>query len=263
MEDTERKERLRSPNYPVFGLKTAIDRADALYKRDGKAAMHTAAAVKAWGYSTINGRSLGVLAAMRQYGLLEDTGPKMVRLSQGALTILLGTPGSVDRARAIQEAAKRPAIFADIMEQYRTQGYPSDDTMRKNLALSTSYIEEAAGRVIASFRETLDLLEQQGIADTSGSGEADGDTDDDERQRTDQNPKKREAAMPDVGQNVMSMDLPIPVIGGGQATLRMPRHMTEQAYTHFVSVLTATLNAWKPAVVIKPSEGDNGAQEEA
>jgi hypothetical protein len=255
MEQEQQRERQRSPNYPAFGLPTAIARAEAFYKRDGKASVPTIAAVAAWGYGSLNGRSLSVLGALRQYGLLEDTGPKMVKLSQIALTILLAAPKSPERARALQEAAASPKVFADLMEQYKASGYPSADTMRRNLALRSNYSEEAAGRIISAFRETIDLLEEAGISETS----RDPADDPDERDAyvfpstsPEQKPKRKESPMPSSDRE--SIDLPLPMLAGGQAILRLPRHMTEAEHAMLKTLIGTLLDSMKGALVPPPAE---------
>jgi hypothetical protein len=188
---------------------------------------------------------MSVLGALRQYGLLDDTGPKMVRLSPIALAIQLAQPGSPERARAIQDAASRPKVFAELMEQYK-DGYPSADAMMRNLALNSAYTEEAAARLIAAFRETLDLLEQQGIADASRESVEEEDKDDGDRRTPEQKQKKREGQMPDAGRE--SMDIPIPIVSGGLAILRVPRRMSDTDYTAFKTVLDAILTGMKGAL---------------
>jgi hypothetical protein len=248
VEDTQEqeRERVRSPNYPAYGLATAVQRVDALYKRDGKAAISTAAAVKAWGYSSINGRSLSVLGALRQFGLLEDAGPKMVKLSQVALAIQLAPPGSKERDRAFREAGRRPKVFAELFDQYK-DGFPSDDAMVSNLVLNSPYNHEAAERLIASFRETRDLLVALRATDTSQAQAPEGDKGDDQRRTPDQKPKEKEKPMPETGRE--SIDIPIPIISGGLAYLRVPRRMSEVDYINLTGLVTSVLTGMKAALV--------------
>lgn len=148
--------RTRSRNYPAFGLAEAIQKARELYDRDGKASVAREEAVKAWGYAGLNGASLRALAALNQYGLVDSPAPKTVRLSPRALTILLEPEDSPERVEAIREAAKEPAIFGELLEQY-PDGLPSDGAMVSHLVRNESFTEAAAKSLIAAFRDTLEL----------------------------------------------------------------------------------------------------------
>jgi hypothetical protein len=257
----QERQRLRSPNYPAFGLPAAIGRAEALFRKDGKAALHTTAAIKAWGYSTLNGRSLSNLGALRQYGLLEDVGPQMVKLSQLALTIILSPEDSPEYAQAIQTAARKPGIFAELFEQY-PEGFPSDETMARNLTLSTNYSQAAANRVISAFRETINLADKVAGIDTSpkgdkGSGERTiGEMfpnifDNLLRPPPGQTPKYKGGTMQQIQPpgGTPPYDLSLALLGGEQAFLRIPRHMTQENYNLLTSLINANLTAMKAALV--------------
>jgi hypothetical protein len=263
MED--QKERLRSPNYPTFGLSSAVSRVELMYKANGKASVHSEAAVKPLGYNSLNGRSLSVLGTLKQYGLIEYTGTKLLKPSQLALTILLSPQGSPQRRRALQDAARKPKVFADLFEYYGGDGIPGDDAMVSHLTLSTSFSQEAATRAIASFRETLDLLDREGVADSSPKRDDtvpgdDGDQDE-IRQDTGKTPKRKEAPMPDAGRE--TLDFPFPMIGGGMAVLRVPRTMTDLEFNTLKTNLTAMLTGMKAALVptVPPREAPDGGEE--
>lgn len=263
--EQQAKQRLRSPNYPAFSLKDALGRAEALYRKDGKASVHTTAAIKAWGYSSLNGRSLGTLAALRQYGLLEDVQRQMVKLSQLALTIILGEPGSAQRNQAISEAAHTPPIFAELFAQY-AEGFPSDETMVRNLTLSTNYSEAAAQKLIASFKETIDLVESNKPVNTSQvkdkKPESSGWPDYfptilDRMTPTPpgNNPKPKGGAMPEVQSPAATppYDLTLALLGGEHAVLRVPRHMSKANYDLLTSLIDANLKAMRAALVSEPT----------
>lgn len=272
MEEQE-KAKQRSPNYPTFGLGTAIQRADDLYKREGKAAITPLSAVKAWGYNSLNGRSLRVLAALRQYGLLEDVGNKTVKLSQDALIILRAPADSPQHRAAIVEAAKRPAIFAQLFEQYG-EDIPSDDAMVSHLEIHSLYSEEAARKLIASFRDTLGLVEQAKGPDTSrgehntpgvqGLASLFGDMlDKRNKDGPGETPKDQGGRMQGVQTPGASApyDLTLALLGGEHAYLRIPRQMTKANYELLTNLIDANLKAMKAALVsdVAPSVPDKDA----
>lgn len=154
----------RSRNYPAFGLPDAIMKARQLYEQDGRATVPSEVAVRAWGYGGLNGASLRTLGAVRQYGLLDAPAPKSVRLSHDALTILLEPSESPEYAEAIRQAAGSPAMFAELRQQYPDH-LPSDAAMVSWLVRSHGFNEEAAKGLIASYRDTLALVDQAGKRD--------------------------------------------------------------------------------------------------
>jgi hypothetical protein len=228
-------------------LAAAIERAREFYAENKKASVHVQAAYRAWGFKTENGHSLGVLGAVRQYGLLEDTGAKMVRLSQLGLTIMLAEVGSRERAQAIGEAARRPKIFADLFEQYKESGFPSDESMVRNLALTTSYTEDASIKLIASFRETIDLIKQVQPAEPPPKKlEENSGAEDKIKQRK---------GLP--MSNAETMDVPFP----NGAVLRIPARMSETEFDLFSAHLQAYLGGLK-AWLTRP-QPDEGKTEDA
>jgi hypothetical protein len=246
----------RSPNYPSMSLPTAIERARALYKRDGKAAIPIESAVRAWDYTSLNGRSLRALGALRAYGLLEYPEPKKVKLTARALTILLEPDVSFDRMTAVQEAALTPPIFAQLREQY-SDGMPSDQSMISALVRG-NFNEEAATKLISAFRATMDLAfdsDSQEVSGTSSGAEPPG-LQGDEGSSKDFR-KTTEKRMPDLtGQDARPYDLTLALMDGVQATLRIPRQMSADNYSLLTTLLDANLKAMKKALVRSATDGD-------
>lgn len=159
-------EKMRSPNFPGFGLSEAILKVRQLYEQDKRAAVPRETAVAAWGYRGLNGASLRALGALRQYGLLEAPSPGMVKVTGDALALLLEPEGSSEYRGAISSVAMRPAIFRALHKQY-PDGLPSDGAIVAHLVRTANFGEDAARSVIASYRDTLALAMAAGNADTS------------------------------------------------------------------------------------------------
>ena len=248
----------RSPNYPAASLPVAIERARALYKQDGKAAVPVAAAVKAWGYTSLNGRSLRAVGALRAYGLVDYPAPKTVKLTSRALTILLEPEDSERRRQAIMDAAHEPPVFGELMEKY-SEGFPSDQSMVSDLVRGNFTNEAAARKLIAVFRETLTLAFADPIADTSTAAPEGREVSFPMGNAIVTGPqwKTGEKSMPDVsGQDARPYDLTLALMGGVQATLRVPRQMTEDNYRLLTTLLDANLKAMKDALVVKQEKAD-------
>jgi hypothetical protein len=148
----------RSPNYPAIGLKEAIEKADAVYRNDYQNPVPRAVAARHMGYASLNGKSLGVLAALLKYGLLEGRGDN-TRVSDLGLQIIAHPVGAPERAAALREAASRPELFAEIDKRY-PDGKGSDAAIRSYL-LTQKFIPQAADNALRAYRETKQLVEAE------------------------------------------------------------------------------------------------------
>ena len=146
----------RSRNYPSLGLGDAIDRARVLYKQEGRARAPGEVVVRAWGYNTLNGASLRVLSALRQYGLLEG-GNDDTRLSDRALALILEPEDSATYGQALQACLNAPALFQEIVQEYGSE-IPSDAALVSYLVRRQNFNEGAARTLIQVFRESADLV---------------------------------------------------------------------------------------------------------
>ena len=235
----------RGRSYPAIGLSEAIERARDLYAQDDRALTSPGAAVGAWGYSSLNGASLRVLSALRQYGLLAGVGDQ-IKLSDRALAILLEPEDSQERADAIAEAAKAPAIFREILEAHDPDGLPGDVGLRSFLIRNDAFgfKQEASDKLIASLRETLALANDTKRSYSTPSNralDADSDADNDQSDtHREQPPKHRpRAPMQQVsGSEPKVQELTIPLRGGGMAVLSIPVPMTRQNYKKLQGWLT-------------------------
>lgn len=168
MAETTKTEITRSPRYPQFSLKDAIDKIRDVYKKEDRHRVPKEAIVKSIGYTTVNGASLGAIATLKQYGLLEPVGDGL-RVSDDAVTIIELPKGNSERADAILKTAFSPKLFAQLDDEYGAKP-PSDESIRLNL-IRKGYKKAAADVIIRTFRETLAL-----VADERGDYNAGGST---------------------------------------------------------------------------------------
>lgn len=146
--------RSRSPNFPAFGLKEAIAKVEKLYEKEGKSRTDPTTAVKAWDFGSLNGASLRVLGALRQYGLVEDVQDDL-KVSDAAITIIHGE--ELDRLSALRAAAKQPRIFSELLQEYGAD-LPSDESLKARLLTKMNFgSPEAAQQCIQAFRETIEV----------------------------------------------------------------------------------------------------------
>lgn len=148
--------RIRSPNYPALSLAEAISRVERVHARERQHPASREVILKGMGYSGVHGTSLGALSAAMKYGLLEQKGKgEDYRVTDRAMAILHPhTPE--EKATAIREAARSPALFAELLDHFKGT-LPSDDNLRAYL-VRRGFSQTSLPGVIQAFRDTLELV---------------------------------------------------------------------------------------------------------
>lgn len=155
----------RSPNYPRVGLSDAVTLAQQLWSREKRTAVPQDVAVKAWGYTSLSGIARSKLAALRQYGLVDD-GKDGVALSPLGLEIIHHPVGSEEYSVALREAALSVDLFRELA---RTHAHASLDGLKAYLITRKGFSDTGADKVISSFKDTLRFA----ALDVSGYSEED------------------------------------------------------------------------------------------
>jgi hypothetical protein len=160
-------ERQRSPSYPSLSLPQAIDMVDKLHKANRTSTISRETAAKDMGYAGLTGRSLTVIAALVQFGLIERAGKGDIKVSRRAVDILHSVDDA-DRADAIQEAAFAPALFKQLHERF-PEGVPSQNALRSYL-IQREFGDVALGPAISAFLETIAYAENAKESESHGVG---------------------------------------------------------------------------------------------
>lgn len=152
--------RQRSPGYPIISIDDAITRLRQIYQRDRRAFTTYNAILEHLGYSTKgqagrSGTSGRVVAALRQYGLLDEHEGQF-RVSDTGFRILNLPEESEERTNLIRQAALRPPIFRKILAYYKGE-VPSDTALRSHLVLNEGFNPAYVDQFIRSFRATIDI----------------------------------------------------------------------------------------------------------
>ena len=163
IEQAEHKRRHRSPNYPAVGLRDAVERLRNLYAKDGKAGAPAHLAAVHIGFSKPHGQAMSVLAALKRFGLLAESGGRFAPTQRG-LEILNLPAGDQRRQKALQEAAVEPSIYRELIEQHRESGWPADDVLASELVTYRSFNPKAVERFVTDLRDTLEF---SGLSDPS------------------------------------------------------------------------------------------------
>lgn len=150
----------RSPQFPVVGLKEAIDKARLVWEKDYQVELPREVIAEHMGYSGLNGKSLGLIAAVSRFGLLDGRGDK-THITDLAVQILAHESGDPQRKAAILTAAKSPKLFMEIDAKFLGHS-PSDQALRSYL-LTRGFTHSGAEGVIRSFRDTEKFVKEEAL----------------------------------------------------------------------------------------------------
>jgi hypothetical protein len=142
---------IRSPQYPIIGLKEAIEKARMVWQKDYTSELPREVIASHMGYSSLNGKSLGILSTVGKFGLLEGRGEK-TRVTELAVRIFAHETGTPERASAVRTAAQEPVLFREISEKFGGRS-PSDQAL-KSFLITRGFTLGGVDAVIRSFRDT-------------------------------------------------------------------------------------------------------------
>ena len=251
---TEKKPKGRSPSYPAIDLEEAIRRARQLYQAERQHFSSVDTIVKDWQYKSLNGPAALTLAALKKFGLTEDSGTgreRRARVSDLAVAIL-EHPDPAVRHRAIQQVALNPAIHRELWERYGSD-LPSDSNLKWFLTRDRGFTETGAAEFIPEYRSTIAYAKLSGTAtlttqtetdqDEAGAHSDDHQTDAYIGQDNDKPPRTPRRRLMSTTAEVDTYFVPIAV--GVNVVVEGPFPLTEAQWAQFQAVL----NAMKPALV--------------
>jgi len=153
-EDKAKKE--RSPSFPFISLEKAVGRASVMYEKHKREAARLSAIAPTWNYGIKSSGLLQTVAALKQYGLVEDFGSgddRKVQLSELGRRILIDErPGA--KEAALREAAKRPRLIAEYLDRW-VPDRPSDAHCISELQFDRGFTSEAARLFLKVFDDTV------------------------------------------------------------------------------------------------------------
>lgn len=242
----------RSPSYPNISLDVAVKRAAKLYEAEGRNIAPIAAIQQHWGYNINSGPANLAVAALKKYGLLEDSGSGKERTAR--LTDLgyevVHHPDPVQRAAAIRRAALLPSIHSSLWEMYRETGLPSDATLRHELVFNRAFTETGATEFMTQFRKTVAYANLGSTATVDPSGE-DGEPDETPGDGSNENRQQGPDGSSDVRRKRRESEpgmltLNIPLVGTAKPlAIEGQFPISEAAWTQ----LQDFLNVLKPSLV--------------
>lgn len=168
-EESTKAKRDRSPNFPVFGLPTALELAGKIYEKEKRAEVSPEIAAKHLGYSTMSGRARRVLSALKAYGLLSEQPNGQLKISEQGMLVMVFREGAPEREAALREMALRPPIFQKLLQRFGAD-LPSDDNLRARLITEYNFLEDGANTLIRAFRESIPFTKLGNENSDEGTG---------------------------------------------------------------------------------------------
>jgi hypothetical protein len=162
--------RLRSPNFPAIPLGQAVSFTEKIFSNDRTNAIEKVDAAKHMGYSGLTGRTLKLLGALSQYGLLDKVGKGRVRVSKTFVSIRHGLTAD-ERREALALAGRSPVLFQRIRDAFPEE--PSERSITSFL-MQQGFTDSAIAPVLRSYRETNLFLAQEGVTESYGDGAEEG-----------------------------------------------------------------------------------------
>lgn len=162
---------LRSPGYPACPIETAIEKVRTLKDyMPSRKPVPIDSAVKALGYSVGSGAGMQMIASLKKFGLVEDSGSldqRTVRVSDLAWKIIGDIrPQSAEREKAIAEAALSPKIHGEIRERW-PHGLPDDAHIGHWLRMEKAFNEKSVPGFLKDLRCTWEYAKLDSEAGTT------------------------------------------------------------------------------------------------
>lgn|SRR5215217_1947558 len=147
----------RSPNYPRLSLREAIEQVRIIYESENISTRTVSkdAVGMALGFKGVNGASLGIINALRKYGLLQDEDNDRVRVSRDALSILFPADDS-RRIEVLERAAFAPKPLSEF---HKTWGEhpPRPEVLRRELE-ERRFLSKATDEVMRIYYDNLEFV---------------------------------------------------------------------------------------------------------
>ncbi len=150
---SQKKQRVRSPAYPMISLDEAIEKVNILWEKEKNNPFPKEAAMEDLGYDTYAGYSARVISAIKQFGLISEAQGNLVITEKG-IDISLHSPDDIDYISIVKEIALYPNIYRKLYNEY-SGDLPSDATLKIKLIKDHGFNAGKIDKFIKGFRRTL------------------------------------------------------------------------------------------------------------
>lgn len=144
----------RSPNYPGVDLETAVRRAGILWDREQHHAVPVELIFQHWDYAPKSGPGSVTYAALKRFGLLEETGDGRARLTDLVQKILLADREGIRDVTRLRQAALQPKVHRKLWDEYGAN-LPSDEHLKYNLVRAMGFTKGGAGEFLKQWKRTM------------------------------------------------------------------------------------------------------------
>ncbi len=253
----------RSPSYPSFSLRTAVAKTRVFYDSQKRNSVHVDIAAETLGYKIKSGTGSRAVAALINFGLMEETGSgenRKVKLTPLAIKILLLEEEDIERVEAIREAARGPHIYQDML-RFWPEGLPSNAAINKYLTFERNFNPDSVNILIRDFKDTCEYAqiagEDVGIPPKTGNVRTLNDEQETSEEETGESedslfnmPPVTKVARPAFAIAQQETQTParvlsIPITGGRTAFLNIPQDISENDF----EFLQTYLRLMKDAIV--------------
>src|SRR3984885_10371082 len=159
----------RSPNYPAFGLVSALEKIRKIYESEKRTPTTADVIVGHLGYKHTDGPGGRALSCLRQFGLLEEHAGR-VRVSDLAFSLLHLPDEDSEKAELLKKAALTPNLYRQLREEF-SESVPSDPTLKSNL-LKRGFNPDSVHGVIEDFKATMELAKAYDVSDNAEKGQS-------------------------------------------------------------------------------------------
>ena len=253
-------QRTRSPNYPIVDLEVAIGMAEQLHKAAKRNPIPITDLLSKWNLKASGSRGQQLIAALKQFGLIQDQGTgdkKLVKITDDGLKIVIN---HADRDRIIKEMALSPKIHRHLWEEYNGS-IPPESTLKHHLLFDYEqrFNEGSVDGFVKQFKKTIDF---SGL-ELSDENNDNSEYYDNPENETEQQELKNEK-LPDKEPIYEKLKLK-PKIGmrqeiftleEGDITLEWPQRLSQASYEDFESWIQLVLRKAKRAVSDKKEDNE-------
>lgn len=256
--------RTRSPNFPVVDLEAAVEFTRQIEQIAKRHPIPTSAVIeKAWKLKAGSSRGLQLVAALKQFGLIQDEGAgesRHVKLTEEGAKVVLNHP---DRSRLIKDMALAPKIHSHIWNQYGGGSLPPDETLTHYLLFDHEppFNSSSIDAFLKQFRNTIDFSGLGLSTDKMDTIDYNGDSQNDEINvsadinRAEDKERVRDQQKP---RSKIGMRQEIFTLDEGDIVLEWPEKLSQASYEDFESWIQIVLRKAKRAVADKKDEVNNG-----
>lgn len=154
MTDAHKPKYDRSPVYPFISLRKAEERAKTFWQKHRRESARLASVAATWGYGQKSSGLQQTVGALKQYGLIEDSGSgeeRKIQLTDLGMRLVADNREGA-REAALKEAAMRPRLFQEYRRWFVDT--PSSQHCLSELELDRGFNPLAARTFLKSLLDT-------------------------------------------------------------------------------------------------------------